>query len=63
MATSSPTCVLIADAFDDAGIAQLQSIGCEVRCDAALKEDSLLEAIQEFNPTVLLCVQLKLTLQ
>ena len=54
MATTSPTCVLIADAFDDAGIAQLQSIGCEVRCDATLKEESLLAAIQEFSPTVLI---------
>ena len=54
MATNSQTCVLIADSFDDSGIAQLQSIGCEVRCDASLKEESLLSAIQEFNPTVLI---------
>ena len=54
MTKSSPTCVLIADVFDDAGISQLQSIGCEVRCDATLKEDSLIGAIQEFNPTVLI---------
>lgn len=54
MATTSPTCVLIADSFDDSGISQLQSIGCEVRCDASLQEESLLAAIQEFNPTVLI---------
>jgi len=54
MATASPTCVLIADSFDDSGISQLQSIGCEVRCDSSLQEESLLAAIQEFNPTVLI---------
>ncbi|MEE2819235.1 MAG: NAD(P)-dependent oxidoreductase [Planctomycetota bacterium] len=54
MATTSPTCVLIADSFDDSGISQLQSIGCEVRCDSSLQEESLVAAIQEFNPTVLI---------
>ncbi len=54
MAETSPICVLIADAFDEAGVAQLQAIGCDVQCDASLKESSLLDAIKACNPTVLI---------
>jgi D-3-phosphoglycerate dehydrogenase len=45
--------VLIADEFEESGRAQLEALGCEVRFSPKLKDESLVTAVDEFRPDVL----------
>ncbi len=45
--------ILIADKFPATGVAELQSIGCDVVVDADLKEDALVAAVRDTGADVL----------
>lgn len=45
--------VLVADKFEQSGREGLQALGCEVIYNPDLKEDSLVQAIRDLNPDVL----------
>jgi D-3-phosphoglycerate dehydrogenase / 2-oxoglutarate reductase len=45
--------VLIADTFEDSGIAALRALGCEVLHQAGLKDQSLVGAVRNFQADVL----------
>lgn len=45
--------VLVADKFEQGGLDSLRALGCEVIYDPSLKEESLVSAIRQYNPDVL----------
>lgn len=51
--TKQGSVVLMADTFCDKGVIELESNGCTVTVDPSLKDESLLAAITEFNPDIL----------
>ena len=53
--------VLIADKFEQSGCEGLEAIGCEVSFQPDLKDDSLVAAIAELNPDVLVVRGTKVT--
>ncbi len=57
----SSSIVLIADSFQASGIEQLESIGCIVEVEPSLHGESLLAAISEKNPDILVVRSTKVT--
>ena len=53
--------ILIADKFPPSGVAELESIGCEVVVDADLKEDTLVAAVRDTAADVLIVRSTKVT--
>ncbi len=53
--------ILIADKFPATGVAELQSIGCDVVVDADLKEDALVAAVRDTGADVLIVRSTKVT--
>jgi D-3-phosphoglycerate dehydrogenase len=49
----SSTIVLLADTFQTEAVAQLESLGCIVEFDSKLKDESLVKAISDKNPDIL----------
>ena len=59
--TSEQTVVLLADTFSESGVQTLKALGCRVISDASLKDESLVEAIAEVNPAVVVVRSTKVT--
>ena len=57
----SSSIVLLADSFQASGIEQLESMGCIVELEPSLQGDSLLAAISEKNPDILVVRSTKVT--
>lgn len=55
--------ILIADKFESSGIEGLQKIGCEVICDPALKDETLVNAIRQTQADVLVVRSTKVNQQ
>ena len=53
--------VLIADSFQAAGVEILESIGCKVEIDPTLQDESLVTAIENTNPGILVVRSTKVT--
>jgi len=51
--TTQGSVVLMADAFCDEGVDELKSSGCTVTLDPSLKDETLLAAISDMNPDIL----------
>ena len=58
---TSSAVILLADSFRDQGLQALEKLRCKVVLDAALKEESLLKAIANVNPDVLVVRSTKVT--
>lgn len=53
--------ILVADAFEEVGLAGLRAAGCEVNCEPKLEGETLLDAIARMNPAVLVVRSTKVT--
>ncbi|HET7113882.1 MAG TPA: phosphoglycerate dehydrogenase, partial [Pyrinomonadaceae bacterium] len=53
--------VLIADKFEQSGVAGLQALGCEISYQPDLKDDALTEAVRQVSPDVLVVRGTKVT--
>lgn len=53
--------VLVADKFEQSGLDGLRMLGCEVIYDPSLKEESLISALRQHNPQVLVVRSTKVT--
>ena len=53
--------VLVADLFSEEGLKELEKSGLEIRYDTALKGDKLTQALQEYQPSILVVRSTKVT--
>lgn len=57
----APMKVLVADAFEESGLAGLRAVGCDVAYDGKLKDDALRDAIARTRPEILIVRGTKVT--
>ena len=58
---SEQTVVLLADTFSESGVQTLEALGCKVISNASLKDESLVSAITESKPTIVVVRSTKVT--
>lgn len=61
LSRKSPMRVLVADKFETSGLTALENLGCEVTCDPDLAGETLVEAVAERDPEVLIVRSTKVT--